>query len=458
MDVRLTLYYTVVLLASLAVACAFLAYRLHSSILKQVDAILLDEVNEIQGFLRHEGEFTDLKKFIHTQLDQRKEIKIDLRVVDLAGTPIAGTNRGREAVFHLSPNTFDKISLGQPLFETISALVPFRQVSFLVPGSGGGQLVQIVTSLERLRNTMRSFSRNTLILIPLSLILCGLGGWLMARRSLSPIQLIVQTTRRISAQNLEERLLTVQAGDEVDELVKTINDMLDRLNRSFMEIRRFSADAAHELRTPLCAMRGEAEVMLSKKRSAAEYEEALERFLGQFDRLNCLTGDLLLLARFEGEAQPLVSEVVELNGLLKDLLEFFIAVAQEKAIRLSGSTEGEVLVKGKKDLLQRVFFNLLDNALKYTPTGGAVSMEVEITSPWVRVDVRDTGEGIPPEDLPHVCDRFYRVDKSRSRQTGGSGLGLSISRRIVELHCGHIHIHSVPTQGTTVTVDLPIHS
>ena len=207
----------------------------------------------------------------------------------------------------------------------------------------------------------------------------------------------------------------------------------------------------------MCAMQGEAEVLLSKKRTAGEYKEALERFLGQFDRLNNLTNNLLLLARFEAQVQPEVEETVELGQLLPDLAEFFMVLAQEKGVRLSVLADGKVIVKGNRDLLQRVFFNLLDNALKYTSSGGQVSINMEIMSPWVRVQVRDTGEGIPLEDLPRVFHRFYRVDKSRSRQTGGSGLGLSITHKIVELHHGRIQIHSAPEKGTTVMVDLPLH-
>jgi heavy metal sensor kinase len=270
------------------------------------------------------------------------------------------------------------------------------------------------------------------------------------------VRQIAGTAERISALNLEERLPSRQAGDEIDALVSTINGMLDRLQRSFEEIRKFSADASHELRTPLCAMRGEAEVLLSKERSASEYREAVERFMEQFDRLNRLTNDLLMLARFEGKPLPPNRTAVALGDVLKDLGEFFEVVAQDRGIELELALGAGAQVMGDSIMLQQAFSNLMDNAIKYTPRGGRVSMEMATCPQQATVRIRDTGVGIPQEDLPHVFERFYRVDKSRSRETGGSGLGLSIARKIVELHGGRIGIQSEPGQGTTVTVALPV--
>jgi signal transduction histidine kinase len=189
-----------------------------------------------------------------------------------------------------------------------------------------------------------------------------------------------------------------------------------------------------------------------------EYREAVERFMEQFDRLNRLTNDLLLLARFEGKPIPSDSGIVDVGDLLRDLSEFFEVVAQDREIRLEHLLASGARASGDRMMLQQAFSNLIDNALKYTPRGGVVALEMENSPPWVAVRIRDTGEGIPEKDLPHVFERFYRVDKSRSRYTGGSGLGLSITRRIVELHGGRIGIQSEPGHGTTVTVSLPLAS
>jgi heavy metal sensor kinase len=457
-DVRLTVWYSVVLFTILALACSFLGHRLHSHMMKQADALLRDEAYEIQALLTRNPDLGWLDEF-KTDLAGRKQRRLHFRLFDSNGDPVRSAANGKGP---FGPLRMDGLQGGRSESYQAEVLrwkgVPYRQITTRLQGPQGSLFLQISMDLKPLRNAMENFYRNLLILIPVSLVLCAVGGWLLARRSLSPIQQIATTTERVSAQNLRERLPTHGTGDELDNLATTINRMLDRLQSSFDEIRKFSGDASHELRTPLCAMRGEAEILLSKQRSAAEYREAVERFMEQFDRMNRLTNDLLLLARFEAGPSRSSDDLVDVGVLLRDLVEFFEVAAQDRGVCLGVSIGAIPPVTGERMMLQQAFSNLIDNAIKYTHEGGTVTVEAESVPPWVEIRIRDTGVGIPKEDLPHVFERFYRVDKSRSRQTGGSGLGLSIARKILERQIGRIELQSEPEHGTTVIVWLPLAS
>ncbi len=459
MDVRLTLWYSAAMVAIVLAACGFLAYRLHHNLLKQVDGVLADEALEVQAFLGHVGELENIRIFIESQLDKREYFQFYIRALDLEGEHVAGQRTAPKGVFSFGTDMTTRLGRKSLLFETNHGREPFRQVSVLVRHpSELSYWVQVSTSLKHLRNAEKNFLQNVLVLVPVALFLSTIGGWLLARKSLMPVREIAATAERISDQNLGERLSSPGTGDEIDELVGTINRMLDRIALSFQEIMKFSADASHELRTPLCAMRGEAEVLLSKERPAAEYREAVERFTEQLERMNRLTNGLLLLARLEANPRPSNGDVVDVGYLLRDLGEFFDVMAQDRGVQLDVSAGISAPVAGDRMMLQQAFSNLIDNALKYTPQGGTVALELEAAAPWVEVRIRDEGVGIPQENLPHVFERFYRVDKSRSRHTGGSGLGLSITQKIVERHGGCIGIQSVPGHGTTVTVTLPLAS
>lgn len=453
-DVRLTLWYAGALLAVLGLACVFLGYRLHRHMMKQADAVLMDEAQEIQALLMEAPDLSWIERF-RTELAGRTRLRIHFRLLDGRGEEVASSS----SKFPWSPVPLEsdswKGSGGLRARSLEWRGLPRREMTLRLRGEQQPSFLQVGMDLKQVQNAMENFYRNVTILIPAALFFCVAGGWLLARRSLSPIREIASTADRISSHNLGERLKERGSGDDLDELVGTINRMLDRLDRSFEEIRRFSADVAHELRTPLCAMRGEAELLLSRHHAMEEYQEALERFTEQFDRLNRLTSDLLLLARFEARPQLERTEKLDLGDLLVGLTELFEALAEEKGIRLELSAKDGISASGDRALLQQALANLIHNAIQYTPAGGKVEVECAPEGPWARVSIRDTGPGIPAQDLPHVFERFYRVDKSRSRDTGGSGLGLSISQRILEAHGGVISIESTWGQGTKVEARLP---
>jgi signal transduction histidine kinase len=231
--------------------------------------------------------------------------------------------------------------------------------------------------------------------------------------------------------------------------------MIARLEGSFAEMRRFTADASHELRTPLAAIRTEAEVALNRPLDTADCRQLLGSILEECERLTRLTEQLLALAREDAGAAPQAGGPVDLATLVKGVVENMRPLAEANAIRLHEESDGPAQVTGDETRLRQVFYNVLDNAIKYTPEGGTVTVRCTRRGREAVVTVADTGVGIPPEHLPRVFDRFYRVDRARSREQGGTGLGLSIARCIVAAHGGRIELDSTPGRGTTCTVALP---
>jgi heavy metal sensor kinase len=292
--------------------------------------------------------------------------------------------------------------------------------------------------------------------VPVALVCCGALGYLLARKALAPVDRLRRSTREITADRLDRRLPVVNPGDELGGLAATINEMIGRLERSFAEVRRFTADASHELRTPLTAIRTEAEVALTGQSLPEDQQRLLGSILEECERLTRLTDQLLMLAREDARDARLGREAVDLSVLAHDVAETMRPVAEVKGLRLeAGGTQG-VVIRGDAARLRQVLFNLVDNAIKYTPPGGEIGMRVETRPGEAVVAVRDTGVGIPPEHLERVFDRFYRVDRARSRDEGGTGLGLSIARNIVMAHGGRIELSSIPGEGTTCVVTLPL--
>jgi signal transduction histidine kinase len=241
----------------------------------------------------------------------------------------------------------------------------------------------------------------------------------------------------------------------MDHLIRTINEMIARLENSFERIAEFTADASHELKTPICALRGEAEVLLSKKRPLEEYQEGLAHFIERFDHLNRMINDLILLSKFDSSQVELNMSSLRLDLLVQDIGNFFKILAEQKGIDLQVGQVQEVTVMGDKVRLQQLFTNLIDNAIKYTPEG-SIRITVEKDEGNAVVQVRDTGIGIPHEEQEKIFKRFYRVDKSRSQESGGVGLGLSISEWIVHAHRGRIEVESELNRGSTFAVYLPL--
>ena len=268
---------------------------------------------------------------------------------------------------------------------------------------------------------------------------------------------ITQTARTISAQNLSSRLVVPESRDELQRLSETLNSMLDRLEAAFKKITQFTADASHELRTPVAVMRTRAELSLRKARSADEYRDVIAEVLTELEKTSTLIEQLMFLARADSGAETLHFMATDVAGVLREACHQGSALAEAKQIAFRERIPGaSMMIEGDASSLRRLFLILIDNAVKYTPASGEVEVSLQRNGKYAIAEVRDTGIGIAEADLPNVFERFYRADKARTRELGGVGLGLSIGRWITEVHDGAIEVRSTPGRGSIFQVRLPL--
>jgi heavy metal sensor kinase len=301
---------------------------------------------------------------------------------------------------------------------------------------------------------LRQFRRYFLVFFPLVMAVAGIAGHLFVRRALTPVELMRRQAEQISRTNVSERVPEPASTGEFRDLARTFNEMLDRLERGIQDLQNFAADAAHELRTPLATLRAEIETAIQERRSPEEYERVLASLAEEVSRMSRIVTDLFMLAKLDMRQYALQKERVRLRPLLEDARETWQAAASQRGIEIA--VEGEdAEVAGDPVALRRVFMNLVENSVKYNREGGRVSLRVDRENGRARVRVVDTGIGIPADSLSRLFHRFYRVDRARSRESGGAGLGLAICRSFVEAHEGTIAVQSEPGRGTTFTVELP---
>jgi heavy metal sensor kinase len=316
--------------------------------------------------------------------------------------------------------------------------------------------LQVGVSLEETREIQGDVLGILIVLLLVTGTLSPLSGWFLANRALVPIRATARTAAEINETDLTQRLDLASSEIELEQLVQTFNAMLDRIEQAFQRQRQFTADAAHELRTPLSIMQTGLDVTLSHSRSVSEYRSALVSIQEEVQRLSHLANTLLMLARADTRELPLELKEVDLCLLLNTVVEQFGSVADEKHITLTQEVAPSLRLEGDEDRLIQIIFNLIDNAVKYTPEGGRVRVSAQIIRQRVEIKVEDTGPGIPLEEQTRVFDRFYRMDTARNRNQGGFGLGLAIAKRIVDLHRGSIHVISAVGQGTQFVVTLPV--
>jgi heavy metal sensor kinase len=381
--------------------------------------------------------------------------------------------RLRNAPVTISPTALKNATEGYGTFETLpnGGGYPLRVFTFPIVVRGRiVNVLQVGMSLEGLLREQQNFLWALAILTPLGLLLASGGGWLLARRALRPVDQMTQAARRIEAERLAERLEGAETDDELGRLARTLNEMLARLEAGFAQVRRFSADASHELRTPLTILKGEIEVALRSAREPAEYQRVLASALEEVGRMARLVDDLLMLSRSDAGALRWERGPVELDRLVEDAARQGVVLGQARAVRVGIQSLEPLIVEGDEQRLRQLLLNLVDNAVKYTPSGGRVDLSLRVAKreedgappvdrppeEFAEISVRDTGVGVPPEALPRVFDRFYRVDGARSREAGGTGLGLCIAKTIAEAHRGTIQVESELGVGSTFTVRLPL--
>lgn len=319
------------------------------------------------------------------------------------------------------------------------------------------EYLQVGRSLESIQDTLRRLLTLLLIAGPAILLIAAVSGYWLAGRALAPIERIRRQAAAIGAQDLGQRLNLELPDDEVGRLARTFDQMLARLDESFQRQRRFTADASHELRTPLAIIRGEVDVALERPRTSEDYVETLQSVGAEAERMSRLASNLLLLTRSDTAELTLNREQIDLADLLRVLIEQMQSQAETSNVTLKTDLPEQLIMQGDADRLLQLFVNLLENAFVYAP-GSTVTVQGRQTLETIEIAIADTGPGIHPEHLSHLFERFYRVDKARSRKSGGSGLGLSIAQEIARAHGGEITVTSAPGKGTAFTVHLPLSS
>lgn len=455
LDVRLTAYYTCILMLLATVFASFLYYRLDHNLMKQVDRLLHDEayelILEIHDHIAEGKSATEGCDNFLQDISRRKHYQLFFRLFSSSGE-LVYQPRIATAPWEFFPEIKNKT-----WYTTISVKKQrFRmyEESFTTI-EGGKYVVQISTQLKQQEKTLENFGENILRAIPVMLLLFLGGGILFARKPLIIIRTITKVTNKITSQNLRERLPEPPAHDEVWDLTVTINSMMDRLEKSFVEIKQFTSDVSHELRNPLFALKGGIEVALSHPRETSAYRETLQECLERINLLITMVNDLFLIAKFDQGKISLDRESLNLQKLTGDMVDFFQPLADEKNIQIKTDLGGSALLFCDKTKITQVLSNLLDNAIKFTPPGGEISVSLTAKKKEIHLHVKDNGIGIPTGDLEKIFNRFYQVDPARSAETGGAGLGLQICKRIIDAHGGSIEARNNTDKGITVTVTLP---
>jgi heavy metal sensor kinase len=480
---KLTLWYVLILGILLISFSAFLYLTLSRSLYRDVDHKLIALAELIAS-----ESASPSSKFGFGNIDQTLEASMNLKpigkfiqVLDESGR-IGRTSENLKSIqLPISLNALRNSSKGLITYETNRSLrnTPLRIITYPVKEQNQvTKMIQVASSLEDVEDALHTLLIILLVTVPSILMIASLGGLFLANKALKPVDRITQTARMITSQNLNQRIQTLKVKDEISRLIDTFNDMISRLDQSFRQIKQFTTDASHELKTPLTILKGEVEVALRKKRELHEYEQILESNLEEIDRMSKIVEDLLLLSKADIGEIRLNKEKIHLNRFIIGVTEQMKILAEPKNIRieitnLEAKGVEEILVWGDTLRIRELFINLIDNGIKYTEPGGTIRISMikeangyatPLTPPdeeikeFARITVADTGIGIEEADQEKLFNRFFRVDKARSREQGGSGLGLSICKWIVEAHHGKITVESEPGKGSAFIVRLPLYS
>lgn len=458
---RLTAAYSLAGLLFVLLSTASLYIVLRTELDKSTEQFLADKLHVLRTILQERPNDRDaLREEIELETAARRYQQFYIRLLDDHGVPILTTPGMAEQL-----DVAELIRRTRNHSETSVSMTGVHGRAFRVASATAwagtspprGDTIQIAIDISQEEALLRRYRLWFWAILLASSVLFPLLGYRIARHGIRPVEEIAATARRITSTNLRERIGAEGYPSELASLAGTFNEMLDRIEQSFERISRFSADIAHDLRTPVHNIRGEAEVALARARNVDEYREVIESTLEEAVRLSELIGDLLFLARAESPLTELRRERVNVGTLLNAVRDYYEASASDGGISLVADEDAEsVTAELDRALMLRAVSNLVSNAIAHTPNGGKVTLAARAEGTAIRIEVSDTGAGIPAEALPRVFDRFFRVDPSRSATSGGTGLGLAIVQSITTLHGGHAEITSQFGHGACVTLRIPV--
>lgn len=449
---KLTAWYVAVLLASLSLfgIAAFVAMR--KGIEKSVDENLAGQAAGVEEVIQRvlQAEPARLPDELREHQSLREQADF-LQVCDQNGQWIY---RSR-LMTHYDLPLPSKAS--GSAYNILSVDLPMRVLVREMSAGADTYRIQVAAPMDDFYDAMDRFKWMVLLLSPLLVVLASAGGYWLSRQALAPVDKITRAAQEINSNSLAKRLDVARTGDELQRLSETLNRMLERLESSFNRITQFTADASHELRTPLAVMRTTTEVSLRTSQTTADYRAAQEEILAELEKTSSLVEKLMLLARADAGVESVQRVPVNIAECLSDACKDGQVLAEVRQLKFEKDIDAQKLfVAGDAQALHRLFLILIDNAAKYTPPGGSVTVALRQENSSAIAEIRDTGIGVSAEDLPHIFDRFYRADKARSREFGGVGLGLSIARWVAEAHRGTIEVQSTPGAGSVFRIRLPL--
>jgi heavy metal sensor kinase len=449
---RLALLYTAVC-AVLSIAAFVIFYQLMvSNMHARADNALIEELNECSSLLAAKG-LASLKEEIYRKAQSAGTGKVFLRLLTTDGKEIASSDLGPWQGISISETALKRAAPGRPVFETFKLSGGEHSARVIYGLAAPGMVLEIGRSLKDDEEILEDFRQAFRTVLAIVLTVVALGGWLVARQALTGVREVTKTAMAISQGAMEKRVSLTGRGDEIDRLSLTFNHMLERIQSLITEMREVTDNIAHDLKSPVTRIRGLAEVTLTTGRSLNEYRNMAASTIEECDCLLGMINTMLEISEFEAGVATLNITKVDVSALIEEACDLFQPFAEDRKLVIKTKVAPRLLLAGDKSKLQRVVTNLLDNAIKYTPAGGTITVSAEEEENKVKISLRDTGIGIAADDIPHIFDRFYRADQSRSEP--GAGLGLSLVMAIIQAHGGDIQVKSAPGAGSTFTIVLP---
>jgi heavy metal sensor kinase len=454
---RLTLWYLAIFAAAQLFFGVAMWVVLRHELYSVADDALKTQIEDLTNFLKSQKK----KNMTVTKLREEASEAYDL---EHSGDFLQIYDEDGNWIFHASWLERNKFALQAPAaiksrsFQNVwIANQPFRFITQKIEVNGRSYTARTGVPTHQIIATLSLFRRYLLMLAPLLLFAAASGGYWLSRKALSPVDVITRMARNIGGNNLCDRLEKLTTGDELQRLSDTLNEMLARIESAFLRVTQFTADASHELRTPISLIRTEAEIALRKTRGTEEYREALRHILLAAERTSSLVEELLSLARSDSGRESLHLAPLDLRRAVAETASEWQQLVESRNLQFKPAlADCESPVLADRKAVQRLLAILLDNSVKYTPPPGAIELRLEAQNGKAIISVCDSGIGIAKEDQARIFERFYRVDKARSRELGGAGIGLAIADWIVQQHRGSIAVHSSIGNGSTFVVELPM--
>lgn len=453
---RLTLWFVSVLAGLLILAWGGTFALLFWQLRGQLDHFSVQEIETVEGLMYFtlQGDL-QLHEDYHNHPESKDVIDRFVEVLSPDGKVLYRNERLGDRVLGGAPLAAEGVGGYSVRSERLGDGTRVRMVSRIHSLDGRRLLIRLAHSEEPLWSRLNDVLIASMFVLPLILALAGFAGYGLVRRALGPIEQMARRAQEITPQRLHERLPNDHTNDELGQLAHVFNETLARLERAFEQLRRFTSDASHELRTPLAAIRSVGEVGLQKDGSRAEYRDIIGSMLEEVNRLTSLVDNLLTISRADAGSLQLQLAEVPVMQLAREAAALFEVLIEEKSLSLTLTGDESASVLGDRLFLRQALVNVLHNAVKYSPIAGVVSVRVQSSVDEVLVEIEDDGPGVPSEDREKIFDRFYRVDKARWRQSGGAGLGLAITKWVIEAHSGAIALGNATARGCLFRIQLP---